>query len=94
MEKEMSDAKSGMNLDVLHARVRLDLSVNELRIVVGCFKAIAHQMEIENEPYLDGDGIALKTRLESLYEKTLEDEARKLKQGRPPGKKGSRALRG
>lgn len=58
-------------LALLHKRVRLDLTVNELRIVVGCLKAIEYLMKIDDEPYLDADALELKQRLERRYAEIL-----------------------
>jgi hypothetical protein len=59
------------NLEALNRRVTLSISANDLRILVGCLRAIEYQMKADDEPYLDCDGLALKARLESLYKKTL-----------------------
>jgi hypothetical protein len=61
------------NLEILKRRTRLDLSLNDIRIIVGCFNALAYQAEIDDEPYLDPDALALKTKLESLYAKLLRE---------------------
>lgn len=58
-------------LALLHKRMRLDLSVNELRIMVGCLKAVEYLMKIDDEPYLDADALALKERLERKYAEVL-----------------------
>jgi len=58
-------------LEILKKRTRLDLSLNDIRIIVGCFNAVAYQAEIDDEPYLDPDALELKTKLESLYTKLL-----------------------
>lgn len=60
-------------LEILKKRARLDISLNDIRIIVGCFKAVAYQAEIDDEPYLDPDALELKTRLESLYTKLLRE---------------------
>jgi len=64
---------SEKKLGILKKKTRLDLNLNEIRIIVGCFRAVAYQSEIDNEPYLDPDAIELKSRLESLYEKLLQE---------------------
>ena len=87
MQKNGEDEKTGVNLDVLKKRVKLDLSVNDLRIIVGCFRGVAFQMETDNEPYLDVDGVELKKRLELLYEKEVDKKGGK---ERPQGRSGSR----
>jgi len=55
--------------------VELDLSVNDLRIIVGCFSAVAYQAALDDEPYLDPDGVRLKERLEGLYRDELDGPA-------------------
>lgn len=87
MQKDAEDAKPGLDLEILKRRVRLDLSVNDLRIIVGCFLGIAYQMKTDDEAYLDVDGVELKKRLESLYEKEVEKKPAK---ARPQGRPGSR----
>lgn len=51
--------------------IGLDLSVNDLRIIVGCFNALAYCARCDDEPYLDPDGWKLKERLEGLYRDEL-----------------------
>ena len=58
-------------LDILKNRKRLDLSLNDIRILVGCFRALAYQGELDGEQYLDADALELKERLESIYRKSL-----------------------
>ena len=58
----------------LDRRVKLNLSVNELRILVGCLRAIEYQMKVDDEPYLDCEGLALMATLSSLYEKILRGD--------------------
>ena len=60
-------------LEILKKKTRLDLSLNDLRIIVGCFKAVAYQAEIDNEPYLDPEALQLKSKLEALYNKLLKE---------------------
>ncbi len=72
-------------LELLKRPLRLDLQLNDLRIIVNCFKAVAYQMEIDGEEYLDSDGLALKARLEKTYGSILteslnrEEEAPRLR---------------
>jgi len=61
-------------LDILNNRKCLDLSINDIRIIVGCFRAVAYQEEIDGEQYLDTDALALKGRLESIYRRSLNEE--------------------
>jgi hypothetical protein len=60
-------------IEILKKKARLDLTLNDIRIILGCFRAVAYQEEIDDEPYLDGDAIALKDRLELLYAKLLKE---------------------
>jgi hypothetical protein len=59
------------NMEILNTPVSLNLNLNDLRIIVGCFKAVAYQASIDDEPYLDADAIALMERLEAQYEEAL-----------------------
>ena len=58
-------------LDLLDARLDMNLSLNDLRILVGSFRALEYQMGLEDTSYLDADGLALKRRLEEAYRSTL-----------------------
>ncbi len=64
---------SEKKLHILKKKTHLDLSLNDIRIIVGCFRAVAYQTEVDDEPYLDADALVLKSRLESLYEKLLKE---------------------
>ena len=68
---QLLDAES--KLKILRKKARLDLSVNDIRIILGCFRAVGYQAEIDDELYLDSDAVELKTKLESLYLKLLQD---------------------
>ena len=59
-------------LETLKDRTRLDLSLNDIRILLGCFNAVAYQAKIDDEPYLDSDALDLKSRLESAYKNLLK----------------------
>jgi hypothetical protein len=52
--------------------ISLDLSLNDLRIMVGCFNALAYWARRDDEPYLDPDGRRLKERLDGLYRTELD----------------------
>jgi len=54
-------------LEALKTKKSVELSLNDLRILVGCFKALAWQSEQDGEDYLDPDAKALHEKLESLY---------------------------
>ena len=58
-------------LDLLDTRCKLNLSLDDLRIILNCFRGIEYQMQIDDESYLDGDGFALKSRLEKNYRDKL-----------------------
>jgi hypothetical protein len=60
-------------LEILKLHTDIDLSLNDLRILVGCMRALAYQSELEGEQYLDVDAQALQKRLESLYEASLRN---------------------
>jgi hypothetical protein len=57
---------------ILKNPVDLELTVNDLRLIVSCFDAVAYLAKIDGECYLDPDGWALKERLEGLYRDELE----------------------
>jgi hypothetical protein len=59
------------NIAILREPIQLDLSLNDLRIMVNCMKAVEYQMSIDDETYLDDDTRALKKRLEGTYEQTI-----------------------
>ncbi len=60
-------------LAILKKKTNVELSLNDIRIILGCFKAIAYQSEIDNEPYLDPDACDLQRRLESQYVGLLKE---------------------
>lgn len=64
---------SAKKLHILKKKTYLDLNLNDIRIIVGCFRAVAYQAEVDGEPYLDPDALELKSRMESLYEKLLKE---------------------
>jgi hypothetical protein len=68
----VADLKSMVG--ILKKPVLLDLSLNDLRIIVGCFRAVAYLAEEEDEPYLDSEGTELHARLEELYSKKLAEQ--------------------
>jgi hypothetical protein len=80
MERRRPTHDPDKALEILKKRTCLELSLNEVRIIVGCLKAVAYLAEIDDEPYLDPDALALKARLESVNAKLLlqatKDEAR------------------
>jgi len=59
--------------EVLAKPVGLDLDVNDLRIILGCFRLASYMAEVDNEPYLEPDGKELKQRLEQLYSRLMEE---------------------
>lgn len=58
--------------DILGKSVGLDLSLNDLRIIVSCLNAVAYWAEVDERTYLDTDGWKLKERLEGLYRDELD----------------------
>ncbi len=58
-------------LDILHRTLLLDLRMNELRIMVGCLRAVSYLMAADDEPYLDSDALALQEKLEQKYSRLL-----------------------
>jgi len=58
-------------LDLLDARVKLNMSINDLRIVVNCFRALDYQGKVDSESYLDSEALSLKQRLEGTYKTSL-----------------------
>jgi hypothetical protein len=58
-------------LDFLDARVKLNISISDLRMVVNCFRALEYQGKIDNEPYLNNEALSLKQRLEGTYKTSL-----------------------
>jgi hypothetical protein len=58
-------------LDILHRTLLLDLRMNELRIMVGCLRAVSYLMAVDDEPYLDSDALALQEKLEQKYSRLL-----------------------
>jgi hypothetical protein len=53
--------------------IHLDLTLNELRIMVGCFRAVVYMAQRDDEPYLDPDGMELHEKLEELYRQKLTE---------------------
>jgi hypothetical protein len=58
-------------LDLLDTRVKLNISMNDLRLVVNCFKALEYQGKVDDEAYLDCEALSLKQRLEGTYKTSL-----------------------
>jgi hypothetical protein len=69
--KPMRTVYAEGDIAMLREPIQLDLSLNDLRMVVNCMKAVEYQMSIDDETYLDDDAKALKKRLEGAYERTL-----------------------
>jgi hypothetical protein len=59
------------DITMLREPIQLDLSLNDLRMVVNCMKAVEYQASIDDETYLDDDAKSLKKRLEGAYERTI-----------------------
>ena len=69
---QLLDAEN--KLEILNSRTRVELSLDDIRILVGCFHALAYQEELDGETYLDSDALCLKSKLEALYEKLLKHD--------------------
>ena len=67
-----SVAEAEKDLEALDRRVVVELTANDLRILLGCLRAIEYQMIVDNEPYLDRDGLALEAKLKRLYQLALQ----------------------
>jgi hypothetical protein len=70
----MKDTRARDIEAALRHSVELDLSLNELRIIVGCIGAVSYMAEADDEPYLDPDGKKLMERLQGLYRDHIEDK--------------------
>jgi hypothetical protein len=57
---------------ILGRSITLGLSLNDLRIIVSCFNAVAYWAEVDEKAYLDSDAWKLKERLEGLYRDELD----------------------
>ncbi len=60
-------------LEVLNSPVHLEIRLDELRMILNCFRAVEYQMAMDDEPYLDDDALDLKRRLERAYVKLVND---------------------
>ncbi len=79
----MSDAmESGLKLEILRKPLLLGICINDLRIMVGCFKALAHFMMTDDEPYLDADALDLQVKLEKVYRGLLRESGEDTCSGR------------
>ena len=65
--------EAGKQLELLHRHLKLNLSVNELRILVGSLRAVSYLMKMDDEPYLDADALELHEKLERKYSGLLEE---------------------
>jgi hypothetical protein len=63
----VSTMKAEEKLELLDTRIKLNLSLNDLRLIVNCFRAIEYQMKLDDEPYLDEEGLYLAERLKATY---------------------------
>jgi len=60
-------------LEILHAPVHLEIRLDELRMILNCFRAVEYQMAMDDEPYLDDEALDLKRRLERAYLKMVNE---------------------
>jgi len=70
-------AESGTKLEILRKPLLLGICINDLRIMVGCFKAVAYLMKADDEPYLDADALDLQGKLENVYRGLLAKSGEK-----------------
>jgi hypothetical protein len=54
----------------------IPMSMNDLRIIVNCFRALEYWGETEGVSYLDAEGRTLKRRLEELFLGALDGKRR------------------
>ncbi len=59
--------------EALSTPVHMDVNLDDLRIILNCFRAMEYQMKIDDEQYLDRDAMDLKCRLERLYMEHVND---------------------
>jgi hypothetical protein len=57
---------------ILGRAITLELNLNDLRILVSCFSAVAYWAEVDEKAYMDSDAWKLKERLEGLYRDELD----------------------
>ena len=67
----MSTVQAEMDIAILRKLIQIDFSLNDLRMMVNCMKAVEYQMSIDDETYLDDDARALEKRLEGMYERRI-----------------------
>lgn len=60
------------NLDISLTRVQVDMTLEDIRRILRCFKAVEYMMNIDGESYLDEDDYIIVTRLEGIH-KILSD---------------------
>lgn len=60
------------NLDISLTRVQVDMTLEDIRRILRCFKAVEYMMNIDGESYLDEDDYIIVTRLEEIH-KILSD---------------------
>ncbi len=60
------------NLNLSINRVQVDMTLEDIRRILRCFKTVEYLMNIDCESYLDEDDYIIVTRLEGIY-KILSD---------------------
>ena len=70
METSMM-SETDRRLEMLDSRLEMNLSLNDLRILVGCFRGLEYETGMDAASYLDADGLGLKRRLEQAYRSAL-----------------------
>lgn len=72
-QKSMTTPPPVLDLELLSRPAHLDLDLNDLRIILGCFRAVVYQETIDGETYLNAEAIDLMHRLERLYGSLLKE---------------------
>ena len=60
------------NIDISINRIQVDMTLEDIRRILRCFKAVEYLMNIDGKSYLDEDDYIIATRLEGIY-KILSD---------------------
>lgn len=56
---------------ILASPMDIELTINDIRILIGSLDAMAYFGQLHGEEYLDEDGYILAARLKTLYEDSL-----------------------
>jgi hypothetical protein len=68
--------EEGKNLErILALTTTLELSCNDVRILINALNALVYFGKVDNEDYIDSDGLELRARLQRLYSELLQKES-------------------